>query len=272
MPRGRSVVPCEFSEDEFQALAFAALNEKYRAVVVGGPYLEDRRAERRHGVDAWIAIRAAGAVRVLCFQYKVPKLVINPGLDPECAALFADRPHFRFALHKDRELQKAGATDVHLQHNNLVRLRSKVGLPAVYCAPTYIWRDDLTRAFFRKEIYEKALLGDPADIGYVAGTDSHHVSYSETGGAWGFHSEARELPPPAALDEMLAEAPAIEGSAQSLRRLAEVIEGDLALAAPDEVTGGDENEAAVEAILRLGRLMRLAARSALVLVPDRWRA
>jgi len=78
MARVRSLVNCEFKEDEFQALAFAELATRFRGVAVGGPFIEDRRAERRHGVDAWIRIEQSGRLIALFLQYMRATASLGP--------------------------------------------------------------------------------------------------------------------------------------------------------------------------------------------------
>ena len=203
MVRVRSLVNCEFSEDEFQALAFAELATGFRGVAVGGPYIEDRRAERRRGVDAWIRIQQSGRLIALFLQYKVPKLVISPSLEPATSSIYRGQPYLRFKLHRDSQDRKAGAVDLHRQHNNLGRLRGLTGHPAYYCAPTYVEWTDLLRVFYRGEIYDACLLGDPSTIGHVSGSGTHHITYAVDLSTWAFQSQPKRLGAPTAWDAAL---------------------------------------------------------------------
>ena len=275
-----SVLKCDFAEDEFQALAFAELAQRFRAIVVGGPYIEDRRAERRHGVDAWIRIRAGGRLRVLFLQYKVPQLVISAALDAKCAALYRKDAYFRFRLHRDGQDVKIGAADVHRQHNNLVALRNGLGHPAYYCSPALLEYKHLLDAFYRGEIYEKCLLGDPLQIGYVRGRETHHVTYASDLRLWGFHSEAKPLGRPTSWERILDAGEPRDWNADDLEQLADdiatTLESDQSAERdePDDEGGraGRANDATDEpsgarSVLRLAHAAWDAFRAPVVFLP-----
>ena len=278
MPSPTSVLPSDFSEDEFQALAFAELAQRFRSVVVGGPYIEDRRAERRHGVDAWLAIRAAGKVRPLFFQFKKPQMVVSPKLDPACAALYGGVAYLRFSLHKDSADKKAGAANVHRQHNNLVALRMGTGYDAYYCSPAFIRFTQLLRKMYRGEIFEACLLGDPLAIGFVTGRDSHHLAFAADLSGWSIHSEATPLGSPTSWANIVGDGQVEDWTAERLDDLSDEIEriltehngedvdepidrgADMPSSTPADRRGG-------AAVLRLAHVARAAFGGPVVFVP-----
>lgn len=270
----RSLVATEFSEDEFQALAFAELAHRFRGVAVGGPFIADRRAERRHGVDAWIRIRQGGRLRALFLQYKVPKLVISRTLDASASAVYGGNPYFRFALHKDEDDRKRGAPDVHRQHNNLVLLRSLTRNPAYYCAPTFLEWGQLLKAFYRGEIYEGCLLGDPSAIGRISGRGTHHVTYATDFSAWAFHSKPKPLGRPTTWADALADTEGREWTADTLDDLADTIE--RVVAGDEHVDEGKSNQPdparpnadGVRSVLRLAVAAERAYGGPVLLVPE----
>lgn len=240
MPR-TSTLRSDFNEDELQAFAFVELAQRFRGVIVGGPYIEDRRAERRHGVDAWVAIRSSGQVRPLFFQFKKPQMIIRPELDSACAMLYDNQPYLRFLLHKDRADMTGGAKNVHRQHNNLVALRMHTGHDAYYCAPAFIQSTQLRRTMYRGELFEACLLGDPLAIGFVAGRDSHHVAFATDLSGWSFHSRPTPLGLPTSWANIVGDGPAADWTANRLDELADEIARTVA-----EQNGEEVDEPVIE--------------------------
>ena len=239
---------------------------------MGGPFIEDRRAERRHGVDAWIRIRDGGRLRALFLQFKVAKLVISRRLNPATSLIYGGDPYFRFNLHKDADDRRQGAADVHRQHNNLVLVRALTGNPAYYCSPAFIEYSSLLKAFYRGEIYENCLLGDPGMIGHVGGRATHQITYAVDVSAWAFHSKPRPLGRPTRLARALWDVDGHEWTADDLNDLASQIERVGADALRDRADEASDTTQSPRdgpgSVLRLAAAAQASFGGAIAFVPE----
>lgn len=205
--------------------------------------------------------------------------MILPSLSPATSSIYSGKPYLRFKLHQDSQDRKAGAADLHRQHNNLVQLRGLTGHPAYYCAPTHVQRADLLRAFYRGDIYDACLLGDPSTIGHVSGSETHHITYAADLSTWAFQSQPKRLGAPTSWDAALTtDTHARHWTADDLTHLADAIEGlaaegrepreaddvnDQTHALRDE-DGGD----GPATVLRLARATDRAVGGAVIFVPE----
>jgi len=168
-----------FSERTFEFCFNAEYCRANAALLASHPHIPSQQMEKDLGYDVEFEIKQGHYTKSLFLQHKVSSF----------AALRAGRnrkffdahmaPYYRFAVDND-------------QHNTLCRLSQTKG-NAFYCAPTFHERSVLEAHFFGNTVTASTVLLDPLEVGRIADTERHNITYSQAGLNATLHSDVRRF-------------------------------------------------------------------------------
>ena len=168
-----------FSERTFEVCYNAEYCQINAALLATHPHIPSQRAEKDLGYDVEFKIKHGHYTRSLFLQHKVSSFAeVRAGRNAHFYAVHG-QPYFRFSV------------DNH-QHNVLCELSRTKG-NAFYCAPRFHLSHELEAHFRGAAVASNAILLDPLDVGDIADTDRHNVTYYALGQTPTLHSEVRRF-------------------------------------------------------------------------------
>jgi len=168
-----------FSERTFEFCFNAEYCRVNTALLASHPHIPSQQMEKDLGYDVEFKIRHGHYTKSLFLQHKVASFAATRAgrnrkfFDAHMA------PYYRFAVDSD-------------QHNTLCNLSQTKG-NAFYCAPMFHERSALETHFFGNTVTPNAVLLDPLQVGKIADTDRHNITYSQKGLNATLHSDVRRF-------------------------------------------------------------------------------
>jgi hypothetical protein len=168
-----------FSERTFEFCFNAEYCRINAALLATHPHIPSQQLEKDLGYDVEFKIRQGHYTKSLFLQHKVASFgAVRAGRNRK----FFDAhmaPYFRFAVDND-------------QHNTLCKLSQTKG-NAFYCAPVFHERSVLESHFFGNTVTSNAVLLDPLQVGQIADSNRHNITFNQAGLNAILHSDLRRF-------------------------------------------------------------------------------
>ena len=168
-----------FSERTFEFCFNSEFCHNFGGMLASHPHIPSQRQEKDLGYDVEMRILQSQFTASIFIQHKISAFAeVRVGRN----AKYYDQhkgPYFRFPV------------DNH-QHNTLYELSRTKG-NAYYCAPIFHRRHELEAFYRTNQIGDKSLILDPLDVGQLADSDRHNVTYSPQGLNAKIHSDVRSF-------------------------------------------------------------------------------
>ena len=166
-----------FSERTFEFCFNAEYCRLNAALLASHPHIPSQQLEKDLGYDVEFKLKSGTHTRSLFLQHKVASYAeAKAGRNGK----FFDAhggPYYRFPVDND-------------QHNVLCALSASKG-NTFYCSPRFHRRHQLEHCFQSSTVGGESLLLNPLDVGTIADTVRHNITYGPLGTKPTLHSEPR---------------------------------------------------------------------------------